>query len=263
MQLSTDKIIAEKDGPVGRITINNPERRNAIALEMWESMEMAFDAFGADPAVRCVVISGAGGKAFASGADISQFDKNRQNADAAEQYAQVSMSARMKMIGFDKPLIAMIEGFCMGGGLGIALTADLRICSGNSQFGIPAAKLSIAYDATNLGNLIKLVGPSKAKEILFTGRRYSAQEALDMGLVNRVVAAGDLRGAVDEITDAIAENAPLSIRASKLTIDELTKPGPRDEDLIRELTRACFDSEDYKEGRNAFMEKRKPVFQGR
>ena len=151
----------------------------------------------------------------------------------------------------------------LGGGLGVALTADFRVASTDSQFGIPAAKLSIAYDATNLGNLIKLVGPAKAKEILFTARRYSAQEAMDMGLVNRVVAAGDLRAAVDEVTDAIAENAPLSIRASKLTIDELSKPGPRDDEMIRELTRTCFDSEDYKEGRSAFMEKRKPVFVGR
>jgi enoyl-CoA hydratase len=264
MQLSTDKILAEKDGAVGRVTINNPERRNAISLEMWEGMREAFTAFAGDPEVRCVVMNGAGGKAFASGADISQFEKNRANADAAAEYAKVSMGARQVMLGLEKPLIAMIQGFCMGGGLGLAMTADLRIASGDSQFGIPAGRLGIAYDGTNLTNLVGLVGPSKAKEILFTAKRYSAQEAADMGLINRVVPAGDLAAAVAEVTDAIAENAPLSLRASKLTINELMRDyAARDQPLLQELVRACFDSADYQEGRTAFMEKRKPVFTGR
>ena len=168
MKLSTTKILALADGSVGRITINNPDRRNAISPDMWEGISEAFDAFNADPLIRCVVMAGAGDKAFASGADISQFKENRSNAEAADAYARISMAGRQKMLGCEKPFIAQIRGFCMGGGLGIALAADIRIASEDSQFGVPAARLSIAYDRVNLGNLIALVGPSKAKEILIT-----------------------------------------------------------------------------------------------
>ena len=264
MQLSTDKILAEIDGAVGRLTINNQERRNAISLEMWEGMEQALDVFAADDAVRCVVITGAGDKSFAAGADISQFEKNRANAEAASRYSAVSLGARHKLLGFEKPLIARIRGFCIGGGLGIALTTDIRIAAEDAQLGIPAARLSIAYDGTNLSNLINLVGPSKAKEILFTAKRYTAAEAHAMGLVNQVVPVDELDAAVAEITDAIAEHAPLSLRASKLTINELAKDtGERDRAMMKDLSDTCFASEDYQEGRRAFREKRKPVFQGR
>lgn len=264
MRLSTEKILAEADGTVGRITINNPERRNAISLEMWEGISEAFDAFGADPAIRCVVMEGSGDKAFASGADISQFKENRSNAEAAARYAEISMSGRKKMLGCEKPFIAKIRGFCMGGGLGIALSADIRIASEDSTFGVPAARLSIAYDRVNLGNLVALVGPSKAKEILITAKRYTAAEAAAMGLINACVPVHGLDAAVADMTDRIAENAPLSMRASKLTINELMKDDAAfDSALVDELTKACFDSRDYQEGQDAFMNKRKPVFEGR
>ena len=264
MKLSTNKIIAENDGPVGRIILNNPERRNAISLDMWEGISEAFDEFSKNSQIRCVVMSGAGEKAFASGADISQFKERRSNAQAAEEYAKISMAGRQKMLGCDKPFIAKIRGFCMGGGLGIALAADIRIASEDSQFGVPAARLSIAYDRVNLGNLIALVGPSKAKEILLTAKRYSAVEAEKMGLVNACVAVSDLDSAVADITDRIAENAPLSMRASKLTINELMKDDSGfNAVLVEELTRSCFDSRDYQEGQDAFLNKRKPVFEGR
>ena len=263
MQLETDKILAEKGDGVGWLIINNPERRNAISLEMWQGMAQVFDSYGKDPEVRCIVMKGAGDKAFASGADISQFEKNRSNADAAAEYARISKAGRASMVAFEKPVIAMIRGFCMGGGLGIAMTTDLRIASEDSVFAIPAARLSIAYDFDNLRNLVNLVGPAKAKEILFTARRFNAQESLAMGLINTVVPVADLESAVREITDHIVENAPLSMKASKLTINEIVKDAEqRDSELIAELQRACFDSNDYKEGRNAFMEKRKPVFTG-
>jgi enoyl-CoA hydratase/carnithine racemase len=264
MQLSTTKILAEVDGAVGRITINNPERRNAISLDMWEGISEAFDAFAADPAIRCVVMAGAGDKAFASGADISQFKQNRSNAEAAAAYARISMAGRQTMLKFEKPFIAQIRGFCMGGGLGIALAADIRIASEDSQFGVPAARLSIAYDRVNLGNLVGLVGPSKAKEILLTAKLYSAAEAAAMGLINACVPVADLEATVADMTDRIAENAPLSMRASKLTINELMKDDAAyDAELVEGLTRACFDSRDYQEGQDAFMNKRKPVFEGR
>ncbi len=264
MELSTDKIRAAADGPVGRIEINNPARRNAISLEMWEGIGAAIGAFAADPAIRCVVVTGAGDKAFASGADISQFAANRDNAEAAAAYARISVEGRRKLLAFEKPLVARIRGFCLGGGLGIALAADIRVASDDSTFGVPAARLSIAYDRINLKNLVALVGPARAKEILITARRYTAAEAAAMGLVNMCVPAGELDAAVADITGRIAENAPLSMRASKLTVNELTKDDAAfDEALVDGLTRACFDSRDYREGREAFMEKRKPVFEGR
>ena len=263
MQLATDKILAERRDAVGWITINNPERRNAISLEMWQALRQAFDAFGADNEVRCVVMKGTGDKAFASGADISQFEKHRADAEAADRYGEVSLSTRRIMMGFAKPLIAMIRGYCMGGGLGIAMTADIRIAAEDAVFGIPAARLGVAYDFTNLDNLVKLVGLSKAKEILITARRLSAAEAKAIGLVNSVVPVEELDEAVAEVTLRVAENAPLSMKASKLIINEVVKDAEdRDHELIEELSRACFDSNDYREGREAFMDKRKPVFRG-
>ncbi|MBT5914589.1 MAG: enoyl-CoA hydratase [Rhodospirillaceae bacterium] len=263
MELSTKKILAENDGSVGRIILNNPDRRNAISLDMWQGIGEAFDQFSKNPDIRCVVMSGAGDKAFASGADISQFKERRSNAEAAEEYAKISMSGRQKMLSFDKPFIAQIQGFCMGGGLGIALTADIRIASDDAQFGVPAARLSIAYDRLNLNNLVALVGPSKAKEILITAKRYSGTEAERMGLVNACVPVSKLEIAISDITDRIAENAPLSMKASKLTINELMKDDTAyNSAMVEELTRDCFDSSDYQEGQEAFLNKRKPIFKG-
>lgn len=263
MELSTEKIKAEAIDGVGWLTINNPERRNAISLEMWEAMSQAIDAFSADPAVRCVVMTGAGDKAFASGADISQFDKLRSNADAAEEYARVSMAGRTKLQQMEKPLLARIHGFCMGGGLGIAMSADIRIASESSVFAIPAARLSIAYDMNNVRLLVGLVGPSRAKEILITARRYSAAEAAAMGLVNRAVPFEELDKEIEDLTSRIVDNAPLSMRASKLTVNQVMRDeSERDMELVAQLSKDCFDSNDYKEGRQAFMEKRKPAFTG-
>lgn len=260
----TEKILAEIRDATGWLTINQPERRNAISLEMWEGISRAFAAFGDDPEVRSVVMTGAGDKAFTAGADISQFDKNRADAAAAERYAKISRDAREVIIGFPKPVIAMIRGFCMGGGLGIAMTADLRIAAEGSTFGIPAARLGIAYDTTNLTRLVSLVGPSKAKEILFTARRYTAEDALAMGLVNQVVAPEALEETVRDMCGEIAQNAPLSMEASKTTIDELVKArSDIDATGIQAMVDRCFNSADYQEGRAAFMAKRKPVFAGR
>ncbi len=264
MQLSSEKIIAAVEDRAGVLTINNPQRRNAISLEMWDAMGEAFTAFSADPDVRCIVMQGAGDKAFASGADISQFEKNRADANAAETYGKTSKRVREQMIACEKPVVAVIRGFCMGGGLGIAMTADMRVAADDAIFGIPAARLGIAYDFLNLRNLVNLVGPSKAKEILITGKRMDANTALGIGLINDVVAVDALADAKAELVAQIAENAPLSMRASKLTINEVIKDeAQRNLDVVEALGRACFDSTDYKEGRTAFMEKRKPVFTGR
>ena len=264
MSESTDKILAEVRDGVGWLTINNPARRNAVSLEMLQAMGSAIEGFAADDAVRCVVIHGAGDKAFASGADISQFEKNRADAAAADAYAAISKGVRHQLLSFEKPLIAMVRGYCMGGGLGLAMTADLRIAADDAIFAIPAARLSIAYDVINITNLVNLVGPSRAKEILLTAKRYDAQQALAMGLVNQVVPVAELEAAVADVTSRLVENAPLSMRASKLTIDQVVKDaGDRDRALIESLSKACFASDDYREGRTAFMEKRKPAFRGR
>jgi enoyl-CoA hydratase/carnithine racemase len=262
--LPTDKILAHKRGGVGWLTFNQPERRNAISLAMWDAIAIAADDFATDPSVRVVVMKGAGGKAFVSGADISEFEKLRNDAAAEHEYTRRTTAAGEKLAGLEKPLIAMIQGFCIGGGMGMALRADLRIASSDSRFGIPAARLGVSYSQKALERLVALAGPAKAKEILFLGRHYSAAEALEMRLVNAVVAPDDLEGTVLAMAGEIARNAPLSIRASKATIDQLVgDPSRRDPALLEALARACFDSADYAEGRRAFMEKRPPVFAGR
>lgn len=264
MNLTTDKIIAEKDGAIGWIVFNNAERRNAISLEMWDSVRIAIEEYDGDDAIRAVVVRGAGEKAFASGADISQFEEKRANAEAAEAYANVSQSTRERMGKLSKPLIAMVHGFCLGGGLAVALKADMRIASTEAQFGIPAAKLGLAYGFDGLKALSDLVGPSYAKEFLFTARRFKAEEALRIGLVNDVVPAAELEARVRSCAAMIAENAPLTIRSAKVTINEILKdPEKRDMAAVEGLTRLCMDSQDYAEGRRAFMEKRKPNFIGR
>jgi enoyl-CoA hydratase/carnithine racemase len=261
--LPTPKILAEVRDGIGWLTINQPEKRNAISVAMWEAIGIAVERFAADPAVRVVVMRGAGGKAFAAGADISEFEKVRADASAQEEYARRTAGARQGLAGLKKPLIAMVQGFCIGGGLAVALHADFRIASSDSRFGVPAARLGIAYGMEGLERLVALVGPSKAKEILFLARRHSAEEALAMGLVNAVVPPERLEEEVTTWAREMAANAPLSIRASKETIDQLAgDPARRDPARIEALGRACFDSADYAEGRRAFMEKRVPQFTG-
>ncbi len=263
IELNTDKMLAEKADGIGWMTFNNPARRNATSLEMWQAIAVILDDFAADPAVRVVVMRGAGDKAFISGADISQFEAQRADAEAAARYNAVAEGARVAMAALEKPLIAMIQGYCLGGGVAIAMAADLRFASEDSTFGIPAARLGISYGFGYLRKLVDLVGPAYAKEILLTARRFGAEEALHIGLVNRVVPVAELEPTVLEVCAAIVDNSPLSIVANKATIDEVSKdPGARDMARIEELGRICFDSADYAEGRRAFMEKRKPVWSG-
>ncbi len=264
MKLKTEKMIAEKDGGIGWLTFNNPAKRNATSLEMWQATATILTDFEADAAIRVVVMKGAGDKAFVAGADISEFKEKRSDADAAAEYSKAAEDARHLLTNMRKPLIAMIRGYCLGGGLALAMYAELRIASEDSQFGIPAAKLGIGPGFGMLKSLVDLVGPARANEIMLTGRRMDADEALRIGLVNRVVPADTLEAAVRELAEAICNNAPLSVEASKFTIREVLKePDVRDLAEIDRLTKACFDSQDYKEGREAFMEKRKPVFKGR
>jgi enoyl-CoA hydratase len=263
MEFANSKILASIADGVGRVVFNQPEKRNAMSVDMWGGMGEALDLFAEDPGVRCVVLQGAGDKAFVSGADISQFEKARSNADAQQEYDRITGAGRIKLANYPKPVIAQIRGFCMGGGLGIAMATDIRIASDDSQFGIPAAKLSIAYGFDMVRALVDLVGPAHAHMILMTGERFDAKEAERFGLVNKVVPVAELEATVAKLTATLAGNAPLSLRTNKMTVKAVLRDrADRDMEAIRTAMAACFDSNDYKEGRRAFMEKRKPVFTG-
>ena len=258
------KMLGSVQDGVGTIVFNQPEKRNAMSVEMWDGMTAMLDAWRDDPAVRVVVLAGAGDKAFVSGADISQFGQSRSNAEAQKEYDKLTSSGRAKLASFPKPVIARIQGFCLGGGLGIAMQADLRIVADDAQFGIPAAKLGIAYSFSMVSRLTALIGPSDARMMLFTGDRIDAAEALRLRLVNRVVPAAELSSTVDKIARTIAGNAPLSTTGMKLISNNvLLDPAERDMVAVDQAVLTCFDSVDYTEGRTAFMEKRKPNFQGK
>jgi enoyl-CoA hydratase/carnithine racemase len=259
----TDKMLSRRDGHVGYVIYNNPERHNAVSLDMWEAAVRILDDFRADKDIGVVVVTGAGGKAFVSGADISRFEKERSGEAAVARYNAIVEKSYAAFHEFPKPTIAMIRGYCIGGGMGLATCCDLRICSEGSKFAVPAAKLGLGYAYPGLKRLVDIVGPSFAMEIFYTARQFTAAEALVMGLVNRVVPDGELEKYVKDYADTIAGNAPLTIKAVKATVAEVMK-----EDSKRDIKRsaafveACFKSRDYEEGRKAFMEKRKPVFTG-
>jgi enoyl-CoA hydratase len=264
MKSPTERMIVETEGPVGWMIFNNPERRNAVSLDMWQAIPAIVEAFEADPSVRVIVLKGAGDKAFISGADISQFEQQRNSPEAVARYEEISVGATTRLAQSRKPTIAMIHGFCIGGGVGVALACDLRIAAENARFAIPAARLGLGYRWSGVKKLVDLVGPAYAKEIFFTARQFSAAEAFAMGLINRVVPEAELASFVRGTCATIAENAPLTIEAIKGVVEELAKP-PAELDRARceALVARCFGSADYTEGRRAFMEKRKPVFQGK
>ena len=259
----TDKMLFRKEGHVGTVIFNNPERHNAVSLEMWEAAAAMLTACTNDPEIRVVVITGAGGKAFVSGADISKFESERATQEGVAAYNAATERLYATLNEFPKPTIAMIRGYCIGGGLGLASSCDIRIATSGSRFAVPAAKLGLGYDYPGLKRLIDIVGPSFAKEIFFTARQFDAEEARLMGFVNRVVPDGELEAYVKNYTDMISANAPLTIAAVKFTVGEAVKDeSKRDMARCAEMVRRCFASRDYVEGRTAFMEKRKPVFTG-
>jgi enoyl-CoA hydratase/carnithine racemase len=230
---------------------------------MWRAIPEVLAAFEADPEVRVVIFTGAGEKAFVSGADISQFEAERTDATAEARYSAASGAANAAMAGISKPTIAMIRGYCIGGGLNLAIACDLRICTEGSKFAVPAAKLGLGYGYKGLKRLIDVIGPAYTKEIFFTARQFTAAEAREMGLVNRVLPDGELETFVTSYAETIAANAPLTVNAVKYIAGEVVKPdSERDMKRCDELVAQCFASKDYIEGRTAFMEKRKPKFTG-
>ena len=261
--MASEKMISRIENDVGWMVFNNPERHNAISLEMWEAALEIMAGFTADKSVRVMVLTGAGGKAFASGADISKFKDERQEAAAVAHYQATTQKAYEAIQAIPIPTIAMIRGYCIGGGTAAAVCCDIRICTENAKFGVPAAKLGLGYGLQRARPLFDLIGPAYAKEMFFTGRNFDAREAEKMGLVNRVVPDDQLEATVDEMAQTIAGNAPLTVRCAKIVVGELLKdPDQRDVAATERAVAACFASSDYKEGQAAFMEKRKPKFIG-
>jgi len=264
MKTSTERMSARKDGPVGWMQFNNPARHNAVSMEMWKAVPEIMAEFEKDDQIRVVVLSGAGGKAFISGADISEFGEKRSSPETVLEYNRIAGLANAAIIDFPKPTIAMIQGYCIGGGLGVALCCDLRLAAQNSRFAVPAAKLGLGYAYEGIKRLVDVVGPSFAKEIFYTARQFDSAEALQMGLVNRVVPAAGIETYVRDYAGTIGGNAPLTINSVKLNVNEATKdPEKRNLAAAQAAVDACFGSADYIEGRTAFMEKRKPVFRAR
>ena len=265
LHLNTTRMLSRIDpNGIGWIVFNQPERHNALSLDMWQGLADILAHYAENPAVRVAVMRGAGGKAFVSGADISEFDSKRANAAQKEDYARVAGDANRWLARFEKPLLACIEGFCIGGGLATALAADVRFASPDSRFGIPAARLGLGYEYEGLAKLTRVVGPARARDIMFSARFFEAPEAHAMGLVNFVVPREELEGAVTDYAERIARNAPLTVRAAKAAVNAWERGG-REDDVraVRGMVDACFDSADYREGRRAFREKRPPRFEGR
>ena len=253
-----------REAALAWLVFDHPERRNAVSLEMWQAIPALAATLDADPSVRVIGLRGAGDVAFISGADISEFSSTRTGANAAQAYEDTNAIAFAALARIGKPVVAAIHGFCVGGGMAVALTADLRIAADDAQLAIPAARLGLGYHASGIEALVRLVGPSVAKEVMFSARRFTAGEALARGLVNEVVPKAQLDTRVLELAAQIAENAPLTLHSVKLVIRELAKDAAtRDHAGMRDSIHDCFESADYREGVQAFLDKRKPRFQGK
>ncbi len=257
-------IRTRKEGALGWLIFDNPAQRNAITRDMWFQSQAALEDFSNDPAIRAVIMTGAGDKAFVAGAEILPLQGTSGWGEQARRNFAATDGVREKFARFAKPLIAMINGHCIGAGLGIALRADVRFAADSASFSVPSARLGLNFGLDNTRLLVTCVGPAHAKDLLMSGRRVASAEALRIGLVNQVVAAADLEAATRDYALLLAANAPLSMQSSKFAVNELTRDAAeRDLAEAERQCWACFDSDDFAEGRRAFAEKRNPNFLGR
>ncbi|MBR72650.1 MAG: enoyl-CoA hydratase [Rhodospirillaceae bacterium] len=264
IKTGSNNLLASIDGQIGKIIFNKPEKHNAVCIKMWKSLKNILEEFNNTKSLRVIMLAGAGEKAFISGADISEFEKTRTEKKDVFEYDKIAEGATQILYESTKPTIAVIQGYCIGGGLGIAAACDIRIASENATFAIPAAKLGLGYRSKNLQRVVQLVGPSFATEIIVTARQFNVQEAYEMGLVNRVVKHSQLNSFSGEYADSISNNAPMTIFAAKTAIRYMQQQNHKfDDNYLNSLVDQCFSSEDYAEGRNAFREKRKPTFSGK
>lgn len=261
---TTERVKTWLEATTLHIQFNNPVRHNALSVDMWEAVPPLLDVALHDERVRLVVFSGAGDKAFVSGADITQFEDQRAAKEAVNRYEKMAEECLQSIANFAKPTLACIQGYCIGGGVNVAISCDIRIASSDSVFSIPAARLGLGYRYSAMKNLVDLIGPGNAKDLFFSARRIDANEARFLGLISRVCEPTDLPALLKEYTDALAANAPITIAAAKAITAEILKPSPElDMAKCQTLIRGCFESADYAEGRKAFMEKRPPVFIGK
>lgn len=264
MDQATSNVIVEKRGAEGWITFNNPAKHNAMSLDMWAAIEPALKVFESDDEIRLVVLTGAGEKAFVSGANISQFDQLRSSVDAVAEYERVAECAQNALYYYSKPTVARIKGYCIGGGLNLALCCDIRVASENSSFSIPAGKMGLGYRITSIRNLVTVAGAANALDIFLSARRVAAPEAQRMGLIQHLASEEAFEKTVREHLDRIAANAPITLRVGKQMIRKFQEvPSEIDMEKMRELVLTCFASEDYQEGKQAFAQKRAPIFKGR
>mgnify|MGYP001262829577 CR=1 FL=1 len=259
-----NKILQHNDGFIAHIIFNQPEKRNAVSLDMWKTVNDALTMLAKDKTVRVLILSGAGGKSFVSGADISKFDSERSTKQSVIEYNDMTKKVYDGVANFPKPTIAQIDGFCIGGGVGLAASCDIRYCGTSSQFAIPAAKLGLGYEYEGINRLIKLIGPSFTKEIFYTARRFTAQEMFSMGFINKIIDDKDLSSHSLDVANSIASNAPLTIEATKFITNQCElEESEKNLDACEKKVLLCFESSDYIEGRKAFMEKRNPNFKGK
>jgi enoyl-CoA hydratase/carnithine racemase len=260
----SDQILVEQDGPIATVIFNRPATRNAINLAMWSEIAAVTERLSRDDAVRAIVYRGAGRDAFASGADISEFKENRKDTASALAYGKQTDAAYTAIRVCSKPTVAMVFGFCMGGAMAVAMACDFRFAAQGSKFGIPAARLSIIYGLDAVHQLVDLVGPAYAKDILYSARALDADEAFRIGLVQRLLPPDDLEDYTYDYLRAVAANAPLSIRGTKAQIEAIFAGISKEHrEHLRALGLETFESEDYREGTRAFLEKRRPTFRGR
>jgi len=258
------ELIVQRDGPIGRIVFSNPDKYNAMSQDMWEALPGAIQHLDADPGIRLIVLRGQGEKAFVSGADISQFESQRTDAEAQQRYNRAVDAAYQAPVRCGKPVVAQIRGICFGGGLGLAAACDLRFCSEDARFRMPAGRLGLGYGMTGVRRFLRVLGLQNTLDIFFSARVFDAADAQRMGFVSRVGASTSFDAMVDEWCAATAENAPLTLRALKRTVNQwIEDPSDRDVGAAEAAIAACFASDDYREGARAFMEKRAPRFTGR